>query len=195
MQKKIIAVLAFIISLTLISSAFASSVIPVDLKQMTTKAGNIFYGVCKDVQVAEDENGFMATTVSYDVIRSVKGGGPKTIKFKVFGVAADIATEQPTTLIGMPRFYLGREDVLFLYKASGGGYTSPIGLWQGAFPVVRKDGESKLVDSSDSYKQTLSLGTKTVGRGADIITPDDLLDQAEEILEEESEELGGRSEA
>lgn len=170
MQQKL---LIIFICLGIIFPVFvnASSVVPVDLETMSVKSGKIFHGKCVSVNVKEDERGLTSTEVTYDVIRSVKGEVGESVTFKVFGHV---------------NYYPGKEDVLFLYKESPWGFTSPIGLWQGEFPVVREGGNPKLLRKSRAYKNAIRGGLfKAVkAEKREITTPDELLDKVENILEQ-----------
>lgn len=185
MEKKLmfgLLVMVFIFASAQICSA--SSVVPVDLKKMSEKAEHVFYGKCTDVNVIEDELGLVSTEVTYEIFRAVKGDYLKDhITFKVFGDASGESEDEMATLIGMTLFQPGREDVLFLYEESPWGFTSPIGLWQGNFPVVQENGRSKLVKSARSFQTTFSGGAKAAsGISRRIETPDDLLDEVERII-------------
>ena len=184
MQKRFLIVL-FVLSFLFISfNGRASSVVHVGLEKMSQKAGNIFHGQCTGINVVEDERGLLSTEVTYEIIRSVKGEAGEKITFKVFGAATDEGSNHLTTMTGITRFYPGREDVLFLYEASPWGFTSPIGLWQGDFPVVREDGKTRLVQNNRSYRNAVTTRmTKSARVQKEIITPDDLLDEVEEILQ------------
>ena len=181
--------LLIFISLILFVSRFgySSSVVPVDLEKMSVKAGYIFHGVCTDVKTVEDENGFIATEVTYDVIRSVKGNENDKITFKVFGFATGEGKDTGTTLVGLAPFYYGREDVLFLYKESPWGFTSPVGLWQGSYPVIRDGADVSISRKSEAYNSTIAAkGFKAASsrnRVSEIVTPDNLLDEVENILQ------------
>lgn len=173
--------------LMFIAPAFAraSSIVPVDLDKMSRKAGKIFYGRCIDVQVGKDENGALATMITYEVIRGVKDADASTVSFKVFGNATSDGTGQSVTTVGMTSFYPGREDVLFLYKESPWGFTSPVGLWQGDFSVVRSNTGPRLAMAGDQKNNT-ALNMKSNSPTLDkIITPDELLDKVEKILKDE----------
>lgn len=173
-----------IIILLISSTATASSIIPTDLDGMSHKAGKIFHGRCIGVDIIKDENGLVSTLVTYEVLRGVKGVATPTVTFKIFGVATkDVEGSAQSTLVGVGDFSPGREDVLFLYQESPWGFTAPIGLWQGEFPVMQTDEGPRLSQKSRSYQTTIGSGVKAaVSAEKKISTPDSLLDEVEEIL-------------
>ena len=185
MQRQKI-VLISILFLIFSGTAGASTIIPVDLETMAHKAGSIFYGRCSDVRLEEDERGLTSTVVTYDVIRNSKGEDGSTITFRIFGVATtEEGSSQPTTIWGIPPFTEGREDVLFLYPVSDWGFTSPVGLWQGSFPVEETEDGPQLRVENKSYRNALkNRNVKDARRieRSNVRTPDQLLDEVEEIL-------------
>lgn len=185
MHKKVL-IFLFVFVATLVSAHFvcAATVVPVNLEKMSMKAGRIFHGVCTGVKVVNDERGLLATEVTYQVLRSVKGEVGDRITFKVFGAAVRDGHNQPSAMVGSTQYYSGREDVLFLYGDSPWGFTSPVGLWQGDFPVTRRDsGEAELVRTSSSYRNAIpGVSIKASAKRGKVVTPDDLLDEVEDIL-------------
>ena len=166
-------------TLFLSSVAMATSVVPVDLKTLATKAEKIFYGRCADVDVQEDENGLRSTYVTFEIERGVKGADGNAVTFKIFGEAPKEGNGFSTGIIGMPHFQEGDLHVLFLYPESAGGYTSPVGLGQGSFRAVETEAGPKLVNKK------LSVQDKTMKEvvGNDVPeTPDELLDRVEDLL-------------
>lgn len=143
----------------------------------------IFYGRCKDVKVATDERGLTSTIVTYEVFRGSKGVDPKEVTFKVFGSASGM-TGRVSTIRGMPLFYVGREDVLFLYKESELGFTSPIGFWQGALPVIGVNGKKVLLNTKNSERITVGYKSMKNAASPDISTPHELLDEVDNLLKD-----------
>lgn len=170
-QSSLVFVAAIILLIT--AAARASSVVPVDIEQMSLKAGKIFHGRCIDAKAVQDKKGIDSTLVTYEVLRGVKGEPSSTVTFKVFGSSS---------------FAAGSEDVLFLYEESPWGFTSPIGLWQGSFSVVQSEDGPRLSRKSRAYQETFGTGMKaasvssSITGGRRIATPDDLLDEVETIL-------------
>ena len=172
--------LVFILSTLFLSSvAMATSVVPVDLKTMATKAEKVFYGRCIGVDVQEDENGLRSTYVTFEVERGVKGADGNTVTFKIFGEAPKEGNGFSTGIIGMPHFQEGDLRVLFLYPGSRRGYTSPVGLGQGSFSAVETEVGPKLVNKKLSVQDTTMK--EVVGNNIPE-TPDELLDRVEELL-------------
>lgn len=190
-MKKII--ISSIASLVLIYSSIvlATTIVPTTFEKMTKKSGRIFYGKCTDVKVAKDENGMLATYVTYDVIRSVKGVDSDKVTFKVFGAATNNGDAENTTIRGMTTFSKGKEEILFLYEDSRWGFTSPIGLWQGVFGVKKTDKGVFVNTGSKAFKSTKGINIKAATDGSGIssngkkeekITTDQFLDRVEKLL-------------
>lgn len=114
----------------------ATQVRPLTLEQLSQRAATIFSGRCTGVRVESDPNVGWVTLATFEVERAVKGRVGRTATLRLLGGRSDLeprAAEVP----GMPRFRRGDEVVLFLYGTSAIGLTSPVGLGQGKFDVVR----------------------------------------------------------
>ena len=108
--------------------AAASQVRPVNLEQLTARAGLIFAGRCIASSAVQDPALEREITVAtFEVERAVKGEAGAAVTIRMLG------GDEP----GLPRFAVGEEVVLFLYGESVLGLTSPVGLGQGRFTVVR----------------------------------------------------------
>ena len=121
----------------------ATQVRPLNLEQMTERAATIFTGVCTEVRVERDPNVGWVSVASFEVERTVKGRVARTATVRLLGGQPDLEPRS-TSIAGMPGFHRGDEVVLFLYGTSALGLTSPVGLGQGRFTVVRDKAGKKL---------------------------------------------------
>ncbi len=123
------------------SSAWATSVLPISLEQLSTRASLIFYAEVVNNQVKKDEqSGYIATFTEFKIIDLIKGKTGDTHTIKQIG--GHLKGANTTLRIhGVPQYQTGNKYVVFLPKASGLGFSSPLGLHQGSFTVLTIDGE------------------------------------------------------
>jgi hypothetical protein len=168
------AALATVLALT--ASVDASQVRPVNLEEMTQRAGLIFSGRCTDVRVEKDVTlGVDVYVAEFRVDRRVKGHAGKTL-----------------TVRSPLEWAKGEDVVLFLYGESSYGLSSPVGLGQGKFSVVTdKSGHKTAVNQNGNKNLLHGLTAKATGRlGAKArkwhdgapLDPDDLQDMAAALL-------------
>ena len=116
---------------------------PVVVKQMnlddiTASAQYIFAGRCLSSESRYDpDTGREVFFVKFSVAQMIKGEEVDEITFKMSKVAVDIGS--------VPTFTSGDEVILFLYGRSDVGFTSPVGLAQGAFSVLSSSTGEKVV--------------------------------------------------
>jgi hypothetical protein len=122
--------------------AAATSVLPVSLQRMTSKAAIIFHGTAINNEVKLDQtSGRVATYTTFKVNEAIKGDPGTTHTIKQIG--GQLPGSNVRQLIhGVPRFAVGREYVIFLPKTSSLGFASPIGLSQGKFGIRQLNGET-----------------------------------------------------
>jgi hypothetical protein len=112
------------------STAEASKVRPINLEEMTERAGRVFSGRVTHITFVDDtEVGRRLLVATFDVRRGVKGTAASSVTIRM------LADDDRT--LGLPRFAVGEQVVLFLYEESALGLTSPVGLGQGKFSVVQ----------------------------------------------------------
>lgn len=140
-MKKFFIVLCLLSSLSIPPTLFATSVLPVTLEQLSTRASLIFYGTVISNQVQKDsQSGQIVTLTEFEVIELIKGETDTRHTIKQLGgflKDADIMFK----IHGVPEFQIGRQYVLFLPEKSSLGFSSPIGLHQGSFSVQTIDDE------------------------------------------------------
>jgi hypothetical protein len=143
--------------------ASASRVRPVNLEEMTARAGRIVAGECVAVEVVrDDELGLDVARVTLRVDQSLKGVPDETVTLSMLAGAAQ--ADPRSGVAGIPRFAPGEKLILFLYGESGSGLTSPVGLGQGKFVVVEdKDGREVALNGFGNRMlfQNLSADART----------------------------------
>lgn len=102
--------------------AHGTTVLPLDLAEMTRQAGKIFVGRTVGVEPFLDEGGLPSTYLRFRVITGLKGTrNGEGVFVKIYGTEAS------------SRFRIGTDTLLFLYPESSLGFTSPVGAGQGCF--------------------------------------------------------------
>ena len=153
--------LIFILLAMISTSAGATSLLPLSLEQLSTRAELIFYGsVVKNEVVAENDGKRVVTLTSFEVHEQIKGSTGKTHTIKQIG--GKLADGRDLRVHGVPRYQVGQSYVVFLPAPSSLGFSSPLGLHQGNFSVMDEDGV-----------KTVSNGLRLTGNtaGAAAISP------------------------
>jgi hypothetical protein len=133
------------------SDVQALKVRPLNLEQLTERAGRIFSGRCVEVRVTHDSDfGHPVTEVTFRVERTVKGQAGETLTVKLFGDRINPGRG----IVDLPGFRRGEHVVLFLYPDSSLGLTSAVGLGQGKFRVF-EDKQGRSVASNPYGNKTL----------------------------------------
>ncbi len=175
------AVLAVALASSALADAAASRVRPMNLEEMTARAGRIFRGTCTAVETARDPGSALdVARVTFRVERRVKGSAPESLTVRMLADSGGAALFRP-----------GERVVLFLYDESRSGLTSPVGLGQGKFAIVEdKHGREVAVHGLGgdvlfrglSPKASAKLGGLAARRwGREGVPPDTLLDMAESL--------------
>ncbi|VAW80157.1 hypothetical protein MNBD_GAMMA12-2625 [hydrothermal vent metagenome] len=148
MLKKTLVFLVFLQSL--LFNVHASSVLPLNLEQLSAKAMTIFNGRCISNQVEFDtQSNLVVTYTTFEVLDSIKGTKGLTHTIKQVGgnlPNSNIKTRWPS----IPKFIIGNEYVMFLPAASSLGFSTPVGLEQGKFNVLT-DALGKQVSNGKNF--------------------------------------------
>ena len=139
-----------------LSSASATSLLPITLEQLSTRATLIFYGEVLSNQVKQDEqSGHIATFTEFKVIDLIKGATGNTHTIKQIG--GDLKDRKMALRIhGVPKFQTGNNYVVFLPTKSKLGFSSPLGLHQGSFSVATIDNEQIVSNGRNFAKQAVA---------------------------------------
>jgi len=173
-KKSLAQLTAFItwlaLNLSMVPSANATSLLPLTLEQLSTRADLIFYGrVMENKTVLDDRSGQIATHTEFEVIELIKGNAADRHTIKQIG---GHLKETGTTLRiqGVPRYIVGESYVIFLPEKSSLGFSSPLGLHQGSFTVNTIDGEQvvsngqQLEQNTHARNSSLALAVKAGNR-------------------------------
>ena len=115
------------------AAANATTVLPMNLKDLTVGAEIIFVGTVSDIRSEKQVNAIY-TYVAFSNLQFVKGEHPgTTIEIRLFGGSVGGETIE---VLGMPRYVLGERNLIFL--AGNYRYICPVVGWgQGRFKIGR----------------------------------------------------------
>jgi hypothetical protein len=105
------------------------------LSEQVHEAGDIVHGVVAEVATSPDESGILATWVTVDVARTLKGPARQRLTFKQLGGTGTPVAGSLLHVADLPSYRTGEEVVLLLRRPSRRGFTSPVGLADGIFRV------------------------------------------------------------
>ena len=155
-----------ILFFTSLSSTSATSLLPISLEQLSTRASIIFYGTVISNEVKKDvQSGYIATFTEFEIIDLIKGDtfNRHTIK-QIGGYLKE--NKIALHIHGVPEYELGNRYVIFLPEKSSLGFSSPLGLHQGSFSVSTINDEQII-----SNGQNLSVPTQTIDNSRAVHIP------------------------
>jgi len=138
-MKPFLIISCLALNLLCLPTVSATSMLPISLEQLSTRATLIFYGkVINNESRKDEQSGRIATFTEFEVIDLIKGktGATHTIK-QIGGHLKDTGTI--VRIYGVPEFVTGKDYVVFLPNKSRLGFSSPLGLQQGSFNVSTVD--------------------------------------------------------
>jgi hypothetical protein len=139
--KPNLVVFSLLLSFLLLPAAWATSVLPISLEQLSIRAHLIFYGkVIRNEVRIDEQSGRIATFTEFEIIDLIKGKAGRTHTIKQIGGHM----KDSNTIVhihGVPEFVTGSKYVVFLPNKSKLGFSSPLGLQQGSFDVATVNGE------------------------------------------------------
>ena len=134
--------------------ASATSVRPITLEQLSTRAKIIFYGEAISNEVKKDsQSGRLATFTQFKILELIKGETKTFHTIKQIGGSDESSTIR-RRIYGVPKFTVGKQYVVFLPGKSKLGFSSPLGLHQGSFSVTKSNGENIVSNGRDLSNQT-----------------------------------------
>lgn len=164
-MKSYIILFSVLFNLLNLPSALATTLLPVTLEQLSTRAPLIFYGEVISNQVKKDEqSGYIATFTEFKVIDLIKGNTADTHTIKQIG---GLLKNSNTALRihGVPEYQVGKSYVVFLPAKSTLGFSSPLGLHQGSFSVSTINEEQHVSNGRSLASQPLAKPTeKSTGK-------------------------------
>ena len=150
-------VFSVILFFTSLSSTSATSLLPISLEQLSTRASIIFYGTVISNKVKRDvQSGHIATFTEFEIIDLIKGDATNRHTIKQIGGYLK-ENKMALRIHGVPEYELGNRYVVFLPEKSSLGFSSPLGLHQGSFSVSTINDEQII-----SNGQNLSVPTLTI---------------------------------
>lgn len=128
-------------------------VVPLNLEQLTERAERVFVGRCDSVSEEYSPDQMATTSVTYEVLDKIKGDLRSYETVRLYGFSKKtVLSEEGSTIVGTTplasySFEPGAEEVLFLYKESRLGLTSPVGFGQGRFEIRTLASGDKVVSN------------------------------------------------
>ena len=152
-MKPYIILISLLFTLFGLSSVSATSLLPITLEQLSTRATLIIYGEVLSNQVKPDaQSGQIATFTEFKVIDLIKGDAADSHTIKQIG--GELKDRNMALRIhGVPRFQVGKNYVVFLPAKSKLGFSSPLGLHQGSFSVLNINGEQLVSNGHNLVNQ------------------------------------------
>jgi len=152
-----------------IDSGSSAILRPLNVEELTRKAGDIVIGTCLSVRDgALSPNHPRTVRVTIRVDRRLKGHGGSVLVFDTLSPEDDDGVPAG---VGPPRFHAGEDVLLFLYPESRSGFRSPVGFGHGKFTrLVQKDGEEIAVNQLGNrhlFEHLSAEGEKAVGKRHD----------------------------
>jgi len=149
------------ISLFSVSPASATSLLPISLEQLSTRANLIFYASVVNNEVKKDEaSGRIATFTEFEVIELIKGSSEKRHIIKQLGGFLE-SRQTIVRIHGVPQYQVGNRYVVFLPEESSLGFCSPLGLHQGSFAVTTINGEQIISNGHSLAQQSSNVFSKS----------------------------------
>ena len=167
-MKPYIIIFSLLFNLFSLSSVSATSLLPITVEQLSTRATLIFYGEVINNQVKKDEqSGYIATFTEFKVIDLIKGNAGDTHTIKQIGGYLK-NRNMALRIHGVPRFQTGNNYVVFLPTKSKLGFSSPLGLHQGSFSVLNINGEQVISNGRSLVNQPQTKQAKQTSKAIQV---------------------------
>ena len=145
------------LALALVTPAFATTVLQMNLNQLTANAAGIYRGTVLDIQQTTIQaGGGTLPALHYRVkVSEVFKGQVPTIKdvqiaeFKILGNVKDM--NQGRALPGFPVMQSGQEYLFFVAETGPIGLTQLMGLGQGCFTFSKAGADEMVVNAFDNH--------------------------------------------
>jgi hypothetical protein len=152
----------------LAASAFATSLVPVNLAQIVENTDKAFVGEVKSVEVVKTPKGWaeeVTVKVSDPVLGAVRAG--ETVSWLQYRVG------EQARMPGMPKYATGEEHMIFLAgKGAGTDFQAAYGLGQGSFRVHRDKETGQAFVRNEFMNAQLFTGLDTDALSAAIVDQD-----------------------
>lgn len=135
----------------------ATTLIPIDLPELHRQASHIVFAECINNQVEIDtQTNMVVTYTTFAVIEHIKGNREQTFTIKQAG--GNMPNNSASFSIpGVPSFRQNEKYLLFIPPKSQLGFSSPVGLIQGAFQTT-EDNEGNMYVSNGRLISELMSG-------------------------------------
>jgi len=141
--------------------ARATSVLPVDLDHIVSRANVAFQGTVTDVHSDHDPaTGWIVTYVTFRVDDALKGPAGSTYTLKQIG--GRLPDGETYRVDGVPSYAVGHSYVVFLHSPSPLGLSSPVGLSQGKFDVAQGPSGPEVSNGRDFREMTANIPVETL---------------------------------
>lgn len=151
---------ACLLGLAMVIPAGATTVLPLYLDEMIASSAIAFEGTCVENRTERDPGtNFVVTYTTFAVREALKGEVAMTHVIKQIGGRLPDGTSD-FNIQGVPKFTPGEEYVVFLAGVSSAGFSSPIGLSQGKFTVVRGPSGAKVTNGRDFRDMTRNIASQ-----------------------------------
>lgn len=148
---------AIVALLVFAGNALGTVVLHRNLQQLSDLSERVFWGKCVSRVEFFQPGGKLPpyTEYTFEVFETFKGQVGSTITFRQFGLTSYRQWNDQLVYVGimpdMPIYQEGHEYILFLIGDSQLGLTSPVGLYQGSFQVIREpNGVRKVVNGMNN---------------------------------------------
>jgi len=160
-------------ALTLAAPAHATSVLPLYLDEVIDLSTVAFQGTVTDSHAARDPvSHAIVTYTTFTVSDVLKGSVPATYTIKQIGGALP-AEKLEFRVMGVPKFTVGQEYIVFMAGVSSQGFSSPIGLAQGRYGI-RQDAKGRHVGNGSDFRDSASrMGAQMPARNKAMIAAQD----------------------
>ena len=168
LRQYIIGLLGVFLGVTLLSTAQATTLVPVDLTHLHKNSQTVVYAECIDNKVEIDSrmNNTVVTYTTFSIMQTIKGATNQTITIKQIGGKMP-DNSMALTIPGVPEFKLNEKYVLFLPKASHLGFSSPVGLGQGSFRAYKGTSGNMMVTNGRDFSELMgSMKAKNMSPAA-----------------------------
>ncbi len=138
-------------------AASAASVRPLDLNEIIDTAAVAFEGTCvSNWSEREAKTNLVVTYTTFAVKDTLKGDARGTYVIKQIGGTMP-AGQLSFRVYGVPTFVVGEDYVVFIAGVSAAGFSSPIGLEQGSFKVLKDEAGPKVTNGRDFREMTAGM--------------------------------------
>jgi len=118
----------------------ATTVVPPDFSMLVNESDYIVHTVVKSVTSEwREKQGHRAifTLIEMQVVEVINGNPPRPLVLEMLGGRVG---DEEMAVQGMPKFFIGQEDVLFV-RGNGHQFYPLTAAMHGRYPVIRKNGE------------------------------------------------------